>query len=97
MLSRDAVWEIEADTPYPIHESKMNSNQRGSLRCVGIAISNILTSSPPVSSPTAPAERLRFSFCPLPIWFASVSALDSSPLPNALSAPAPFSAARLPK
>src|ERR1039458_10160342 len=44
------------------------------------------SSSPPSPSPTVPAERLRFSFCLLPILCAWVSALDHSPLPIVLAA-----------
>src|ERR1035441_9210655 len=54
------------------------------------------SSSPPSPWPTSPAVRLRFFFC-LPlrlcVW---VSALDSSLLPIALAAPAPFCDVKLP-
>jgi hypothetical protein len=52
--------------------------------------------SQPVSSPTLPFAPLQFSFALRLRSSALVSALDRSPLPIALAAPAPFSAARLP-
>jgi len=44
------------------------------------------SSSPPSASPIVPAVPPQFAFYLLLIWFASVSALDPSPLPIAPSA-----------